>query len=411
MVKREHEQISITSDNTEENKTILDNFFNENEIKFKFEIFKNKSNTYKNTCIKWGLPPFEDTLLGDYIRYYIDKKYKEIFCIHFALKIDNNCYIHFKKSSKPKFTYKFEKQYTPKYPIYVISHKRYNEKDCLTVKNLELLGISYYICIRKNQEEEYKKFFEKEKYTNGIILTIDLTDEVKGSTSQRNFCWEHSVSHGHKKFWLLDDNMNGWSYFNELRKVKINSGLCFTVLENIIDNTENVGIISHNYYGDVPETDLRNPLQHNCKNYSSLLINTELLDKYNIKFRLLYNEDVDLTLQVLSQGLNTLGTNFLLTNKSKTGDCKGGNQEIYGDIKTKNHKFLEKYKCLENEWNWLNDKIPTTLKMVEHRKEKIPHHEVDYKKVCKIFNVKEVIPLNPEKQLKTYKDFGITMIM
>lgn len=411
MVKREHEQISITSDNTADNKTVLDTFFNEHDIKFKFEIFKSRSNAYKSTCIKWGLPPFEDTLLGNYIRYYIHKQHKELFCNHFGLRIDHNCYIHFKKSPKPTFTYTFAKQYIPKYPIYVISYNRYNTHDCLTVKNLELLGLAYYLCIRKTEEEQYNKFFEDERYTNGTILTVDIGNEIKGSTTQRNYCWEHSVSHGHKKFWLLDDNMNGWSYFNELRKVKINSGLCFSVLESIIDNTANVGIISHNYYGDVPETDLRNPLQHNCKNYSSLLINTALLDKYNIKFRLLYNEDVDLTLQVLSHGLNTLGTNFLLTNKSNTGDCKGGNQEIYGDIKSKHHKFLDKYKCLANEWNWLNDKIPATLKMVEHRKEKIPHHKVDYKNVCKIFGVQEVIPLHPHKQLKTYADFGITMKM
>jgi hypothetical protein len=41
-------------------------------------------------------------------------------------------------------------------------------------------------------------------------------------------------------------------------------------------------------------------IQINTKNYSSCLINTKLLG--DIRFRLKYNEDVDLTLQILKMG-------------------------------------------------------------------------------------------------------------
>lgn len=412
MVVNEQRDISITTDDNEENKIIIENFLNENNINFTYEITKKKCDKlYKKCCIIWGLLPFTDDFLVKYIKYYIPKEHKDLFCKTFNLPINKQNWVHFNITNRPKFTYTYQKKYIPNYPIYVISHKRYNKKDCLTVKNLELLGLSYYICIRKNQQQEYEKFFEEQKYNNGNILIIDITDEVKGGTTQRNFCWKHSVSHGHKKFWLLDDNMDGWFYFNELQQVKMTSPLCFTLLEDIIDNTQNVGIISHNYIGDIPSCEMRPPLQHNCKNYSSMLINTELLDKHNIKFRLLYNEDVDLTLQILSKGLNTLGTNIILTDKMTTGSCKGGNEEIYGNVKSNDNKFLDKFNCLFNEWSWLNDRLKNTITMTTHTKNKIPHHKLNYKKITKIFNLKEVKPLRPHKKLKSYEDFAITMIM
>lgn len=408
MVVKESKKISITSNYTEENKTTLENLLKENNIKFSIQHKKNRTSLYQKTILKWGLIPFTDNNLVKKLKYLIPKQYKELVCNGLGIKITKQRFIHYNYDEKPpKISYQFNKKFTPKYPIYVISHKRYNKKDCLTIKNLERMNLQYYLCIRENQEEHYRKFIEKQKYSGANILTIDIGDDIKGGTSQRNFCWKHSVSMGHKKFWLLDDNMDGWSYFNELNKVKINSPLCFTLLEDIIDNTKNVGIISHNYLGDVPKTDLRPPLQHNCKNYSSLLINTELLDKFNIKFRLLYNEDVDLTLQVLSNGINTLGTNIILVDKKQTGSCDGGNLEIYGDKKSIHNKFQDKFNCLYN--TWISTPIRDCIKLVKHGKDKIPHHEVNYKKISKIYNLKEVKPIVKNNTLKTYSDYGIEM--
>lgn len=59
--------------------------------------------------------------------------------------------------------------------------------------------------------------------------------------------------------------------------------------------------------------ELRNPFQINTKNYSSCLIDTEICG--DIRFRLKYNEDIDLTLQVLERGIKTLGFNIFLSGK------------------------------------------------------------------------------------------------
>jgi len=394
-----------------ENKDYVEMLFNQNDIQFKVSSIK-RTSLYEKKCIQWELPPYTDTVLENFnfIKYETKLENKPKVCNLLGIKNNKNTWIHFKKSKLPKITYNLsEKKFSPKYPIYVISYKRFNKKDCLTPKFLEKMNLPYYICIRRDQKEDYKKFLTEQGWTNWTILLCNSNE--LGSTIQRNTCWEHSVSSGFKKFWLLDDNMEGWTYFNELKQVNINSPLCFTLLEDLIDNTNGkVGIISHNYTSDVPDGELRNPIQFNCKNYSSLLINTELLDPLNIKFRLLYNEDVDLTLQVLSNGLYTMGTNIFLVNKRPTNSNGGGNTEIYGKKTDQVNKFLQKYLCLENQWKHLNSVIPKTLQQVEQGKSKIPHHKVDYKKVMKIFNLKtELRPKVMGKFLKNYEDFGLIL--
>ena len=114
---------------------------------------------------------------------------------------------------------------------------------------------------------------------------------------------------------------------------------------------ENIGIISHNYNHDTPKHQLLMPYYINCRNYSSLLINSKLLNNYDIKWRLKYNEDVDLTIQCITKGIKTISTNFFLSGKKPTKTCKGGNTDtIYNNLKNTDDKFKDKFDCLYNTW-------------------------------------------------------------
>jgi hypothetical protein len=178
----------------------------------------------------------------------------------------------------------------------------------------------------------------------------------------------------------------------------VDNGIVFTSLEKLIDNVkEKVGIIGHNYHMDVPATTMRNPITVNSKVYSSMLINTEILDKLDIKFRLKYNEDVDLVLQCLKNKIKTISLNVFVANKKSTLSVKGGNTDtIYDNGK----KFQDKVDCLLEKWG--SEYVSV---IVKHKDER-PHHKVDYDK----FNLdKTITPIIKYRNQKSYDDFGIVI--
>jgi len=120
----------------------------------------------------------------------------------------------------------------------------------------------------------------------------------------------------------------------------------------------------------VPEISLnRKTYITNSRCYSCILINNNIDQSIdNMRWRLKYNEDTDLSLRVLKKGHSTLLFNCLLINKMATGTCKGGNQNIY-----KNHT-QEGYKLKLEMLQKYHPDVKTSFK-----NNKI-HHHIDYKK-------------------------------
>ena len=88
------------------------------------------------------------------------------------------------------------------------------------------------------------------------------------------------------------------------------------------------------------------PFKNNCHVYSAMLIKNNI----SYRWRLKYNEDVDLCLQVLHNGGSTASCVYYMANKISTSvKMKGGNQtELYqGNAPVKN---LLKAKMLESVW-------------------------------------------------------------
>ena len=101
-----------------------------------------------------------------------------------------------------------------KYPIYIISKGRADSR--LTVKSMEEIGAMYRIVIEESEYDDYAAVIPKEN-----ILTVptnfrenpnwarpcEVTGLLGGSIPVRNWVWEHSINEGHKRHWILDDNM------------------------------------------------------------------------------------------------------------------------------------------------------------------------------------------------------------
>lgn len=110
----------------------------------------------------------------------------------------------------------------------------------------------------------------------------------------------------------------------------------------------------------------KKPFKINCHVYSALLIKNDLPYRWRLK----YNEDVDLCLQVLHNGGITASCVYYLANKVSTADkMKGGNQtELYKGNKAE--KNLLKAKMLESVWPQY---AKTVIRFGRH------HHLVDWK--------------------------------
>lgn len=370
-----------------------------------------KGKIYEPIVVKYSLFPFDEpeNWKENNLKFVMDSQYiDQIKDIEGMVKSNGQMFSFRYKDTKQKYdiTYNISKEVKPKYPIYVVSYGRYGLRDH-TIDALQQMGVDYHICVQEKEKELYEQHSKEYDWT-GTIITSPNTDE--GSSKQRNTCLEHSKQNGHKKFWLLDDNMTGWYYFNMLMITKINHPYVFTHLEDISDNIkEPVGIISHSYTLDVRANDLRNPLQVNTKNYSSSLIDTEICG--DIRFRLQYNEDIDFTFQVLERGIKTIGLNIFLSGKKATKTVKGGNTDsIYKDVSDTDNKMYDKFNCLYETWK--NTPIEMYIeKTNNYHADGRTHHKINWEKVSEAFkNTKTLTPIINKGKL-TYEQLGISMVI
>jgi len=316
----------------------LEKMLNKYKIKYKKVIEKDRTKLYQSYEFP-NLPryTYNEKWVNEHIRFDIKKKdwddiddeVKKLF------GKPVNTYIYFKDYIKHKYEIKLPSNNKKiKYPIYVISYKR--SHSLMTMGFLEQMKVNYYIVIKKCDKEDYVRELQNKdyKYYTLLIMSNKFFKEQTelgngGGIPQRNYCWVHCRDKlKQKSHWILDDNINGFFYYNYDTKVKTNNKSFFSYMERFRNTIKDkVGIVSPNYTHHV--CGYRKPFNVNNKNYSCLLINNHLLDKYNIKWEKRYNEDVRLTLTCFSNKIKTIEFNMFLIGKVSTGSVKGGNCEIY----------------------------------------------------------------------------------
>lgn len=255
----------------------------------------------------------------------------------------------------------------PRYPVYIVSKGRWD--NCLTSKALNVMGVDHCIVVESSELEKY------ESSTNARILVLpqayldeyDTCDDLgdsksKGPGAARNFCIDHSKSLGFSKHWVMDDNLDAFHYLNRNEKQEVECASTLCAAEDFIDRFSNVPVAGMNYYSFCKSTDAVPPFVTNTRIYSCLLID----NGSGYRWRGRYNEDTDLSLRVLKDGLCTIQLNAFLCGKVTTQRMKGGNtKEFYSEEGT-----LPKSKMLE-------DLHPDVAKVVWRFNRW--HHDVNYK--------------------------------
>lgn len=257
---------------------------------------------------------------------------------------------------------------TPKYPIFIPSKGRSNTR--LTMKALTAMNVPFTVVVEEQEYDAYAKHLDPSQllvldksYQDNYDTCDELgTEKSKGPGPARNFIWDYAASKGHKRHWVMDDNIISFYRFHENRQIKVYSGAIFQAMEDFCDRYTNVAMAGPNYFMFVPRKQKAPPFVLNTRIYSCNLI----LNDIPYRWRGRYNEDTDLSLRMLKDGWCTVQFNAFLQEKLRTQLIAGGNTaEFYQKEGT-----LPKSKMLVQ---LHPDVARLTWKFQRW------HHEVDYK--------------------------------
>jgi len=260
----------------------------------------------------------------------------------------------------------------PRYPVYIVSKGRW--KNRLTSKALNTMGVPYKIVVEEDQLPMYqaevgidKCLLLPQRYLDEYDTCDDLGDsKSKGPGAARNFVWDHATETGAKRHWVMDDNLDAFHRLNRNIKRESDTPAIFAAMEDFVDRYENVPVAGPNYYSFVKASDGVPAFVTNTRIYSCLLIQNDA----PYRWRGRYNEDTDLSLRVLKDGLCTIQFNAFLQGKVTTQRMKGGNtDEFYALEGTKAKSQM------------LADLHPDVAKVVWRFNRW--HHHVDYKPFSK----------------------------
>ena len=210
---------------------------------------------------------------------------------------------------------------TPRYPLYIVSKGRAHTR--LTSKALERMLVPYRIVVEPQEYDAYAAVIDRAK-----IITLPFSELGQGSIPARNFIWEHALAAGHKRHWILDDNIEAFNRLNRNIKPEVETGAIFQAAEDFVDRYENVALAGFNYYSFCKSTERLPPYYLNTRIYSCILIDNYI----PFRWRGRYNEDTDLSIRVLKSGWCTILFNAFLAGKVTTMRMKGGNtDQLYKD--------------------------------------------------------------------------------
>jgi hypothetical protein len=264
-----------------------------------------------------------------------------------------------------------------KYPVYIISKGRHDR--AFTADYFVKDNIDFKIVVEPQEADLYRQ-----KYGNKVAV-LPFSNLGMGSTPARNWCWEDSIKNGHERHWIFDDNIRGMYRLHKGKRIHCNCKWGLYVVEQFTDRYINIGLSGFNYTMFVTDK-TKYPYYLNTHLYSALLIKNDMPYKWRLK----YNEDTDLNLQVLTNKLCIVAFNAINVHKMRTMTMKGGNSsQLYKD-----DGRLKMARTLEAMW-------PKYVKVVY--KFGRPQHSVNWKVFTHKLKRKPNLDIQPVADIKLQK--------
>ncbi len=204
-----------------------------------------------------------------------------------------------------------------RYPVYVISKGR--AARCLTARFFVADGVDFKLMVEPQEADAYRERF------GDRVVVLPFSNLGQGSFPARNWCWEDAKASGAKRHWIFDDNIYRIRRMFKGKRIPCRAGIALAVAEDFTDRYTNVAISGFAYTMFAGPQMVRVPFFLNVHVYSALLIDCGLSHRW----RLRYNEDTDLCLQVLTdkRKLCTVLFNAFSVDKVGTMTMKGGNSD------------------------------------------------------------------------------------
>jgi hypothetical protein len=239
-----------------------------------------------------------------------------------------------------------KKKITPKYPIYIVSKGRADSR--MTAKALDKLGVPFFIVVEPQEYDTYCAVIDSAKV---LILDMSYKDRYdvfddsigKGNScgpgAARNFVWDDSIRRGFAWHWVMDDNIQNFKRLHQNRKIRLQTGAFLRACEEFVERYENVGQAGLNYvfFGSDQKVGNAPAYYQNTRIYSCNLQRNDL----PFRWRGRYNEDTDLSLNILKAGWCTVLFHAFLCTKMRTQTLGGGcTAEFYTKEGTKNKSLI-----------------------------------------------------------------------
>jgi hypothetical protein len=244
---------------------------------------------------------------------------------------------------------------TPRYPIFIPSKGRWETPH--TARRLSEMGCPFFLVVEDAEYSQYAAL------GLGEVLRLPFSNLGQGSIPARNWIWERAEQMGAARHWIIDDNIIRFYRMNYNRRIPCESHAIFRAAEDFTDRYENVAFSGFNNIAFAPDRSANiAPFVLNTRVYSMTLIDTALPYRWRGK----YNEDTDICLRALKDGLCTIQFNAFLGDKATTMKMKGGNTDTIYNTGDHRREFAESLRdqhpdCVEVTWKF--DRW---------------HHEVDY---------------------------------
>lgn len=219
----------------------------------------------------------------------------------------------------------------PRYPIYIPSKGRAGYS--LTARALAADGVPFKVVVEPQEEDAYAEVVGREN----LLL---LPQSGRGLIFARNWIKDHACESGAERHWQLDDNIKRFYRRYRGRRILCLAGLALRVCEDFTDRYENIAISGLNYGMFAPDGEKVAPFFLNAHVYSCTLV----LNSTPHRWRLRYNDDTDMCLQVLADGWCTVLLNAFLADKLRTMVIGGGNTtDLYqGDGRLRMARSLQR---------------------------------------------------------------------
>jgi hypothetical protein len=206
----------------------------------------------------------------------------------------------------------------PHYPVYIISKGRAHCS--YTANALDRLDVPHFVVIEPQDYDAYSCVMPEDR-----LLVLPFSNHGDGPGRARNWCWDHAVSLGAKRHWVMDDNIEAFYRLHENRRIRVNDGGIFRAAEDFVDRYSNVPVSGFHYRFYAMPDEYRPPFILNTRIYSCLLIENSCKHRWRGR----WNEDTILSLDVLKDGDCVIQFNAFLQGKMATQVLSGGNTEEF----------------------------------------------------------------------------------